>query len=439
MLHFDVNKTVLLTDSIDSKTCDDCVREAVSELFWGHLEERPEGLHWSWIEIAPQAFPPTRPADIDAKAELCTYAKYCNRALKDKKDRRSAMRSFRLLEETRAKERMEKFVAEAAERMKLPPEVANSKKAEQIGLRGSTYLMLPAIFHLTADLVRRKQQFAVVFRSFGKDHAKIQEEWNAFCEMKHPVFSHLLEGYGPLNGTVEGVPDRRLHDIHTLYRDQHGPVLALNTFTNGPPEKSWDSWAKLEPKPLEDTRDGRTFLRDINCTAVEGMQDLHKFFEEILSNQCTIAIKDDWAWWTWNGESSDSGKLLCVLPMVCRQLFFDDNIDWEEPRIVDCRGEDGRPIPKEKSLQSLITKVNPVEALIDNDYFLRALERCHGPMEPVPAAVLEEVVPDVSWEQPDYGWPFNMLCCCSSADRSAVVLGNSQTQTATANGKDFSM
>ena len=43
-----------------------------------------------------------------------------------------------------------------------------------------------------------------------QDHEKIKEEWNAFCEMRHPVFSKLLNGIGPLDGSVPGVPDRRL-------------------------------------------------------------------------------------------------------------------------------------------------------------------------------------------------------------------------------------
>eukprot|EP00971_Amphidinium_carterae_P212712 4221333-Amphidinium_carterae.1 len=65
---------------------------------------------------------------------------------------------------------------------------------------------------------------------------------------------------GPLDGSVLGIPDKRLDRIHTVYRDEHGPVLALDTFTNGPKESTWDAWVKAKPKPLEDTRNGRAFF-----------------------------------------------------------------------------------------------------------------------------------------------------------------------------------
>ena len=102
MLHFDVNKTILLTDSIDSKTCDDCVREAVSELYWGVIESRPppEGLTWSWVDVTPQARPPPVPSWAQPEAEVVAYAEYCRRALDNKKDRTSAMRTFRLVKDT---------------------------------------------------------------------------------------------------------------------------------------------------------------------------------------------------------------------------------------------------------------------------------------------------------------------------------------------------
>ena len=50
LLHFDVNKTVILTDSIDMRTQDECIREGVSELFWGLLTDHEQvGLTWLWL------------------------------------------------------------------------------------------------------------------------------------------------------------------------------------------------------------------------------------------------------------------------------------------------------------------------------------------------------------------------------------------------------
>jgi len=385
LLHFDVNKTVMLTDSMDQKSHEEGIREAVSDLFWGVLRKKADGdYEWAWLgDETVGSKPPQLPDPVakpgDQEAVFGTYADYCKKIVKDKKDRRTVLRNFTKAD-PETKEAMESMVKLAAANMELPGDIRNTDKAqlEQVGLKGSMYMMLPSMFNLVADLVRRKQPFSVVFRSFGKDHEKIKAEWNAFCEMRHPVFSKLLEGVGPLDGSVPGMPDRRLANFHTLYRDANGPVLALNTFTNGPEESSWDSWAKAKPRAESDTRNGRAFLRDVlKCEVLEGLDSLEVFFEKLLERQGTIAIKDDWAWWTWNGESTESGKLMPLMGKKrVNTIFFDDNVEQYEPRIVDCRDEFGNPYPKEKSLGVMISKVNPVEAALDDRYFLRSVERC---------------------------------------------------------------
>ena len=110
----------------------------------------------------------------------------------------------------------------------------------------------------------------------------------------------------------------------------------------------------------------KALLRNValhnNHKAVEGIPNLQKWMKKHLVAQETAAIKDDWAWWQWHKEQAIAGKLLTVVPTV-KQLFFDDNIDQNDARIVDCRDTSGNPIPPELSINKLCTKVNPVEAL----------------------------------------------------------------------------
>mmetsp|Transcript_47106 Transcript_47106/g.112129 ORF Transcript_47106/g.112129 Transcript_47106/m.112129 type:complete len:440 (+) Transcript_47106:51-1370(+) len=371
VLHFDVNKTVILTDSMDSKSMDVCVREAISDLFWG--QGSADNQSWEWL--GPGTVGSSKPANSPA---LCmTYHDFCKKTIKDKDTRKVAVRNFSKADED-GQRSMEKMAHQALTIMEIPEDLRDDKSVAQVGLMNGRYLILPALFKLIAALVQHRIKFSLIFRSFGKDHEKIKAEWNAFCEMRHPVFSKLLNGIGPLDGSVPGMPDRRLANFHTLYRDKDGPVLALNTFTNGPDEKSWDSWAKAKPAEETDTRNGRAFLRDVlKCEVLEGLDSLEVFFEKLLERQGTIAIKDDWAWWTWNGESTESGKLMPLMGKKrVNTIFFDDNVEQYEPRIVDCRDEFGNPYPKEKSLGVMISKVNPVEAALDDRYFLRAVERC---------------------------------------------------------------
>eukprot|EP00929_Paragymnodinium_shiwhaense_P063871 TRINITY_DN31960_c0_g3_i1.p1 TRINITY_DN31960_c0_g3~~TRINITY_DN31960_c0_g3_i1.p1 ORF type:complete len:3687 (+),score=983.36 TRINITY_DN31960_c0_g3_i1:94-11154(+) len=382
LIHLDVNKTVIQTDSIRMDTLDEGLREGIADLFWGRLQTKSEGgeLRWEWTRSKPTCNMPTD-VQPDGDTEVVNYSEFCKRVVKDKTQRKTAMRSFSLVGEE-AREEMEKLLQVTLKKMELESDLANTPQAQQAGLMGATVVMFPSIFRLVATLQRAKRVFGVVFRSFGNDHHKIMTEWNAFCEMRHPLFSKLLHGIGPLDGTVPGVPDRRIHRMHTLYRDAEGPVLILDKFTNGPSEKTWDSWVKnVSPKPTTDLRGGREFIRNsLKAQTVDGVQDISKFMKDLLLMQHTSAIKDDWAWWTWHGETTESGKLLtCIEPELdTKQLFFDDNIDFSNPRIVDCREYNGQPVPADQCMNRLCTKVNPVEALLDDDYFLRKLQVCHG-------------------------------------------------------------
>lgn len=64
------------------------------------------------------------------------------------------------------------------------------------------------------------------------------------------------------------------------------------------------------------------------------------------------------------------------------QVFFDDNIEPFNARIVDCRDENDKTVPDSIGLDKYLVKVNPVEAMLDDNYFLRKLLATQGdPMD----------------------------------------------------------
>lgn len=379
LLHFDVNKTVIHSDSVNAKCSEDGIREAVADLFWGRMVEVADAAEaqWKWTGAAPSLMPP----EHDPRHTLMTYFKYCKKAVKDKEEFKTAVRTFCLATEQAVVLEMERVVQLAMQRLELPKELLFSAEGERelraVGLQGNQYFIVPTLFNLVATLQRQRRQFAVLFRSFGKDHEKIQCEWNAFCELRHPVFSRLIRDLGPLDGSVPHLPDRRVHTLHTLYRDSQGPVLILDTFTNGPEDRTWDSWAKAKPKPQTDTREGRQYITEVlHAKTIEGLDGMQNWLSSHLRAQATSAIKDDWAWWQFHNEQAQAGKLLPLIrgSHPPRQVFFDDNIDLDDPRIVDCRGPGGEAVPPNISLGTgMCVKVNPVEALLEEDYFLRRL------------------------------------------------------------------
>jgi hypothetical protein len=383
LLHFDVNKTVIQSDSIQSKGVEEGIREGIAELFWGTTRKRPDGTSaWEWSGGSPSCTPPTDDI-LSAGTTLINYAQYCKEVCPNKDERKEAVKLFTLVGDTPVRSEMEKLLKLTLKKMQLNPEVRYSKEAEAAGInsRVGTYNMFPTLFHLVATLQRSGRTFGLLFRSFGADHEKIQTEWNAFCELKHPIFSRLIEDLGPMDGSSPNIPDRRIHGLHTLYRDSAGPCLILDTFTNGPKDATWDAWARGKPKPKVDTRNGRHFITNsLKAKTVDGTANIQKWMKAHLLAQGTAAIKDDWAWWQFNGEQSYAGKLLTVIggKKPTQQIFFDDNIDHNDVRIVDCRDAGGSVIPHAKSLAKLCVKVNPVEAMLDNDYFFRKLLFAQG-------------------------------------------------------------
>ncbi|CAE8737970.1 unnamed protein product [Polarella glacialis] len=293
---------------------------------------------------------------------------------------REAWRSWAFVKGQPAEAEMLKLLELTLRRIQLSPEVCHTKEAKAANLEGTTFNLVPCLFHLVAQLQRSKRHFAVIFRSFGIDHQKIHAEWNSFCELKHPVFSKLIEDLGPMDGTVPGIPDRRIHSMHTLYRDEQGPLLILDTCTNGPEDNSWDAWVRAKQKPTTDTREGRKFCQELCVETVDGLGKFQEWMQAHLHKQATGSIKDDWAWWQFHGETAQAGKLLTLFgsQQEFQQIFFDDNVELNNARIVDCRDPDGNAIPHSESVGKLCCKVNPVEAMLDTNYFLCKLLASQG-------------------------------------------------------------
>jgi hypothetical protein len=357
------------------KTIEEGIREGIAELFWGSTRKEGSEVKWEWDRSKP-CCNPGEDRSQEASSKSTNYSQYCKEVFKEKSARKEAVKSFSHVGDPSVKEEMERLLSLTLKKMQLRQDVRYTKEAMAAGLKGPTINMFPTVFSLVASLQRSKRVFAVLFRSFGGDHMKIRDEWNSFCEGTHPVYSHLLEGTGPLDGSNEdtSVPDRRIQGMHTLYRDKDGPILILDKITNGPTDASWDAWAKTKPKPDKDTRAGRDYIKKVlKCKTHEGIPKIQQWMRDHLLKQTTAAIKDDWAWWTWNEEKSSCGKLLTLIggKSPTKQLFYDDNVEADDARIVDCRDANGSTMPNQRTLGKLCVKVNPVEAVLDDDYFIR--------------------------------------------------------------------
>merc|ERR1712060_877383 len=79
------------------------------------------------------------------------------------------------------------------------------------------------------------------------------------------------------------------------------------------------------------------------------------------------------------GEKPTAGKLLPIFEdSSAAQIFFDHNIELDDPKLVDCCDQKGIAIPASRSLSRFCFKVNLVEAVLDDEYFIRKVLRAEN-------------------------------------------------------------
>lgn len=371
LLHFDINKTVLMSDAVQMSGVEQGMREGIAELFWGEMVSQEGGTSkWVWNQRTPSSAP-----DLTKEnSNLMTYSQWCKKSVK-KAELKDALRYWGPISEEPVYKEMMHMLDETLKQMQLPEDLVGSEELREVGITGDHYRMFPALFHLVAALQKSGRHFALVFRSFGNDHESIKREWNAFCDLRHPLYSYLIVDVGPMNGTKPGVPDRRIHTLNTLYIDKTGPTLLLDTFTNGPASRPWDAWIKSKPKPAVDYRNGHEFMRQTGCATVRGTAAVRQWMTNVLLQQASSAIKDDWAWWQFHNEEALGGKLFTEFcpSEGLHQVFFDDNIELKDPRIVCVQTFDGNIPDHATFLRYSLIKVNCVEAVLDENYFMKLL------------------------------------------------------------------
>jgi hypothetical protein len=174
LVHFDVNKTIVQSDSIQLKTVEDGVREGLAELFWGLVKKEDGGLTWDWDQSKPTCDRPEGELETKEGHKLMSYQEYCKEVLKDKVARKAAVKSCSLVKNTKTKDAMDELFQEAVAAMQMPQDMCFSTEAREAGLRGTTVVIIPALFHFVANMQAAGRPVAILFRSFGVDHQQIK-------------------------------------------------------------------------------------------------------------------------------------------------------------------------------------------------------------------------------------------------------------------------
>lgn len=250
----------------------------------------------------------------------------------------------------------------------------NAELVKRAGLDGSSYFfMVPAFFRLVQWLDERGTRFNLIFRTYGDDLHRIAQEFNCFCEGKHPFFPTVaMDGSG-------GSVDRRVHltteegeapKFGTFYRADGYTALVMGTFE--------------QPRKDEDMHLDASFYRDrdLGARVIESIPAIHhSLTHEWRESQTTLAIRDFYPYWFRHCEVATAGKLLTLDeddPQV-HAIFFDDNVLAHDAHIVDARSaRDGSAVPFSRTKDINLLRVEPLDVIRDKDYFVKRFQQARS-------------------------------------------------------------
>jgi len=335
VLHFDINKTIVMSDSVTGTSADNMVNALLSEVCWGTWDATcARGTLEEKIQCAATWQLDSGPSVVGPRG-MINYTDLLEVELKlPKKERSKLKHAFADPGSpgegvSNVRDRLKKALAQPA-----------------------GFFLLPSFYALVLRLHEEGRDFRLIFRTFGVDLPSVILEFNTFCAGGHPAFPHTPDG---LRARAVQMPV----DTGEWYRDSEGLHLALCC--------AHDGGAELVTVAHGDTECAKS-LND-------------KLFGKRPS--LTLALRDYHEFWKKSGEADNAGKPLLVHqnygPNTPHTMFFDDNIEKDRSHIVDARcAETGLPLPFEETQGIQLIRSEPIHAIEDPDYFIKLVSNAEA-------------------------------------------------------------
>lgn len=357
ILNFDVNKTLILHDGAAGTGLEAMLQSAVSESTWGEVNADGQ-----WVILdgyAEGSLIPTIHSPDPNNKGLMTYSdflEYGEYKLKEveefenqnkqlKKQKKELKKNF--TEEGAPGYDMRPYFEKMRQKIYLTPAARERFEGTFPNLKGGHHQILPSFFNLIKYLQDQKRSFSIVFRTFGHDIENVTKEFNTFVLGKHP--------------------------LHSLPKKHMAKSIKLVSETFGALERTDDQTylhlGVIDPKKRE--RAIRT---------ITGMDAINDFIRQSSLASQTLSLRDHYDYWASKAEDAAAGKLHVVNPLDAKvhSVFFDDNVERTEAHIVDVRNVTGESISFAEANGRYIWKVDPIQALMDDGYFIKALLSCEA-------------------------------------------------------------
>jgi hypothetical protein len=213
ILHFDVNKTLIMVDPAANKSVSDMVNGILSQASFGKIIETPEPKDFPKEEdekIFKWKLVSTEPTTEKSKEEnLMTYHYYLENYVYPhptfdenvSKNEINEINKSLDKKNDRAKNQFTKkgFPGEKLE--KYYQQILNKLTLKEPRIEKEYVFILPTFFKMIQDLVKDGLEFSLIIRTFGIDIDEIAEELNSFCEGKHPDYPNVK--FNGQDGTID--------------------------------------------------------------------------------------------------------------------------------------------------------------------------------------------------------------------------------------------
>ena len=332
ILHFDINKTLMLGDKIQNQSLESSLLALICELPLGKIDEKNN----EWIRTENNLNYNNPKEDLISYADFLKkkYPKKNEKEIPDVKSRLKINHDIKLIIRQLTNEFVDKKspgeyfsnnIKEILEKLKVPDNIINDINNEQYNFffkelySNGYFFTFKSFFNSIIKLKERRRDFSIIFRNFGGDIDYIVKEFNLFCKGLHPLNNQKYFFDGTNNSKN-----------YLLSESQFGIIYRYS-------------------------KDIKNFI-------------MEKIYSENINS---FAFNDEYQIWIEHDELKEYSKPLFINPYnrKIHQIFFDDNIKYAKKSIVDCRNIiTGESIPDNLIKDKYIIKSN-VGALLDDYYF----------------------------------------------------------------------
>lgn len=178
ILHFDINKTILMRDPASKVSVSSILPYLISECAWGTINE----TSGEWELIQPPILSYDKHETFPVTA--ITFNEYLENQISIARIDRKILKSTFVDEGSIGYCFLDQLQYYKSYLSFHPSFINDVPKYCKDG----NYHIVPAFFSTINYLLEENIDFKIIFRTFGIDGSNVIDEYNLFCENKHPLF-----------------------------------------------------------------------------------------------------------------------------------------------------------------------------------------------------------------------------------------------------------